>query len=161
MIQCKVETVTFDEVSQMGVILLEEINGKRVLPIWVGIFEAQAALFKIQNSFFPRPLTHDLLKDCIEQLNGHVEYVYLSKVEQNTYYAEICILRNNEKIIIDSRPSDAVALALRFEAHIYVDEKILETNGIDKEEFLKQQKEKLYRLYLESVEDEDAGKLKH
>ena len=161
MILCKVETVTFDEVSQMGVVLLSEKNGKKVLPIWIGIFEAQAILFRLQNSYFPRPLTHDLLKICIEHLSGKVEYIFINKVEQNTYFCEIHIKQNNKEIVIDSRPSDAIALAVRVDAPIYVHEDVFESNGIDKEEFLKEQRDKFYKAYLETMEDEDTGKIKH
>ncbi|MFH2071140.1 MAG: bifunctional nuclease family protein [Elusimicrobiota bacterium] len=160
MISCKIETVTFDDVSHMGVVLLTEKDGRRVLPVWVGLFEAQAILFRLQNSYFPRPLTHDLLKNCIERLNGQVEYILINRIENNTFYAQIHIKHNNNKIVIDSRPSDAIALAVRVETPIYVEEKLFETNGVDKEEFLKEQREKLYKLYLEATE-EDEEKTKH
>ena len=161
MILCKVEGVTFDEISQMGIVLLSEKEGKKILPIWVGIFEAQAILFRLQNSYFPRPLTHDLLKICIEQLSGKVEYIFINKVEQNTYFCEIHIKQNNKEIVIDSRPSDAIALAVRVDVPIYVHEDVFESNGIDKEEFLKEQRDKIYKAYLETMEDEDTGKIKH
>jgi len=161
MILCKVDSVTFDEVSQMGIVIISDPKSNRVLPVWVGIFEAQAILFKLQNSYFPRPLTHDLLKICIEQLNGKVEYVLINKIEHNTYYAQLHISQNDEKIVVDARPSDAIALAVRVDVPVYVDEKIMETNGVDREEFLREQKEKLYRSFLESLDDEDMGKLKH
>ncbi|MDI6641027.1 MAG: bifunctional nuclease family protein [Elusimicrobiota bacterium] len=161
MINCKVETVTFDEISQMGIVLLQEISGDRILPVWVGIFEAQAILFRLQNQYFTRPLTHDLLKSSIVHLGGKIEYVYINKVEHSTFYAQIHIIQNSKKIVIDSRPSDAIAVALRAEVPIYVDEKVMDSNGIDREEFLKEQKERLYKIYLESLEDDELGKLKH
>ncbi len=160
MILCEVETVIFDEISQMGIVLLSEKNSNRAVPIWVGIFEAQAILFRLQNSYFPRPLTHDLLKSCIEQLSGKVDYIFINKIEHGTYFCEIHIRQNNKKIIVDSRPSDAIALALRVDAPIYVNEHVFESNRVDKEEFFKEQKEKLYKAYLETLE-EDKGKLKH
>jgi uncharacterized protein len=159
MLLAKVETVTFDEASQMGIVLLT-IND-RTLPIWVGLFEAQAVLLKLQNSSFPRPLTHDLLKNCIEKLDGRVEYVYINDIVKGTFYAQIHISRAPGKIIIDSRPSDAIALAVRVNVPIYIDEKVFETSSVDKREFLEQQKEKLYRSYLESLGDDEIGKLKH
>ncbi|MBU2614203.1 MAG: bifunctional nuclease family protein [Elusimicrobia bacterium] len=161
MITCKVEAVTFDEISQMGIVLLTEQEGKRVLPVWVGIFEAQSILFRLQNACFPRPLTHDLFKNTIEQLGAKVDFVYLNKIEQNTYYAQVHLTQKDNEIVIDARPSDAIAVALRCEAAIYIDEKVMESNAVDREEFLKEQKEKSYKTYLESLEEEDLGKLKH
>lgn len=161
MIICKVEAVTFDEISQMGIVLLSEKEGKRVLPVWVGIFEAQAILFRLQNSYFPRPLTHDLFKITIEQLGGKVDFIYLNKIEQNTYYAQIHITQEKKELVIDSRPSDAIAVALRVEVPIYIDEKVMDLNAVNKDDFMKNQKEKSYKTYLESLEEEDLGKLKH
>lgn len=161
MIICKVESVTFDEVSQMGIVLLAEEGAKRLLPVWVGILEAQSILFRLQNSYFPRPLTHDLFKTMVEQLGGKMDYIYLHKIEQTTYYAQIHLTQGDKKLVIDARPSDAIAVALRMDASIYVDEKVMESNAVDRDEFLKEQKEKTYKTYLESLEEEDLGKLKH
>lgn len=166
MIKVKISDLLFDDISQMGIILLEEENisenqKKRVLPIWVGMFEAQAIMFKLQNLYFPRPLTHDLLKACIEKLSGKVEYVVITKIEDNTYYAEIHILKSNEKIVIDSRPSDAIALSVRTDSPIYVEEELFLQASVDKEEFMKEQKDKVLRQLLELIDTEEDKKLKH
>lgn len=161
MIALKVDTVTFDELSQMGIVLLVTEDNKRALPIWIGLFEAQSILFKLQGSFFPRPLTHDLLKNCIEQLGGKVEYILINDLNKNTFFAEIHIKREEKEIIVDSRPSDAIAIAVRAEAPIYVSEKIFEESSVEKEDFLREQKEKIYKTYLESLDDDEIGKLKH
>jgi len=161
MIECKVETVSFDELSQMGVVMLTEKNGRRVLPIWIGLFEAQAILFKLQNSFFPRPLTHDLLKNCIEILGGKPVRVVIHKMEQSTFHAEIVIMDGKTEVKIDSRPSDALAWAVRVNAPIFIDKKVMEENSILREEFVKEQKGKEYKKYLETFDEEDSGKLKH
>ena len=161
MILCKIETVSFDETAQMGIVLLVEENGERAVPIWVGIFETQAIMIKMKETHFPRPLTHDLLKSCMEKLGGKVEYVLINDIMDNTFYAQIHIAKDDKKDIIDSRPSDAIALAVRVNAPIYVNEKVFELSGVNKENFLKEQKEKLYLSYLESLEDDDMGKLKH
>ncbi|MFN3551309.1 MAG: bifunctional nuclease family protein [Endomicrobiia bacterium] len=166
MIKVKIADLMFDEVSQMGIVLLEEETQqiqqvqKKVLPIWIGMFEAQAILFKLQNLFFPRPLTHDLLKNIIETLKFSVEYVVITKIESNTFFAEIHIKKDNEKFVIDSRPSDALALAVRADAEIYVNEEVIIQAGVDKEEFIKEQKDKLLKQLLEFVDEED-DKLKH
>lgn len=165
MIKVKLADLLFDEITQMGIILLEEEvaleEHKRVLPIWVGMFEAQAILFKLQNLFFPRPLTHDLLKNVIESLSGKVEYVIITKIQDNTYYAEIHIIKNNTKVVVDSRPSDAIALAVRLDAPIYVAEDVMMNAGVEKEEFIKEQKEKLLKQLLELADIDEEDKLKH
>jgi hypothetical protein len=161
LVKCKVETVSFDDISQMGVVLLSEEGGDRILPIWIGLFEAQAILFKIHNNFFPRPLTHDLLKNCIEKLGGKPVRVIVSKMEQSTYHAEIVISHGGKEIGMDSRPSDAIALAVRAGVPILVSRLVLTENGVNKDEFIKEQKEKVYKKYLETFEEEDSGKLKH
>lgn len=165
MIKVKISDLLFDDVAQMGIILLEadsteENQKKKVLPIWIGVFEAQAIMFKLQNLYFARPLTHDLLKTCIEKLSGKIEYVAITKIEENTYYAEIHILKDEEKIIIDSRPSDAIALAIRADTPIYVKEELILTAGVDKEEFIKEQKDKVLRQLLELMDTEEK-KIKH
>ena len=159
MIPAKVDNVIFDESLQMGIIILSV--KERTLPIWVGLFEAQSILIKTQNIAFPRPLTHDLLKNIIAKLGGSVEYILLNDIINGTFYAQIHVKTDGKKILIDSRPSDAISLAVRMEAPIYVDEKVVDSSSVDKEEFMRQQKEKLYRSYLESLGDKDIGKLKH
>lgn len=164
MIKVQLIDVLFDELTQMGIILLEEITeaeNRRVLPIWIGMFEAQAIMFKLQNLFFPRPLTHDLLKNCIEQLSGKIEQVVITKIKENTYYAEIHILQNDKKVIIDSRPSDAVALAVRCDVPIYVEEEVMQVAGVDKEQFIKEQKDKILKQVLELIDTDEEKKLKH
>ncbi|MEO0225105.1 MAG: bifunctional nuclease family protein, partial [candidate division WOR-3 bacterium] len=100
MIKVKVAELLFDELSQMGIVLLEEDTQStestqpedtKVIPIWIGMFEAQSIMFKLQNMFFPRPLTHDLLKNCIESLSAKVEYIIITAIKDNTFYAEIHI----------------------------------------------------------------------
>lgn len=140
MIRCKVEDVLFDKSSNMGVVLLVEEDGERILPIWIGLYETQAILLKMRNYSTARPLTHDLLRECINRLNGVVKYIYISDVVNNVFHAKIYIEADKKEIIIDSRPSDAIALALRANCDIYIDKKILDSNGIDREEFMKKQK---------------------
>jgi len=168
MIKVKVTDLIFDEISQMGIVLLEEEmipqqeqQKLKVLPIWIGVFEAQSILFKLQNLFFPRPLTHDLLKNVIETMSGKVEYVVITKIQDNTFFAEIHILKGKDKLIVDSRPSDAISLAVRVDCSIYVSEEVMLQASVDKEEFLKEQKNKLLEQLLKFSETEDENKLKH
>lgn len=161
MIKVKLSDLIFDEISQMGIILLEDETTQKVLPIWVGIFESQAILFKLQNMYFPRPLTHDLLKNTIETLGGKVESIIISLVKENTFYAEIHIRVNEKKFILDSRPSDAIALAVRTSSPIYVSDEIMNSAVVSKEDFAKEQKEKFYKQLLEFTDTEDEKRLKH
>lgn len=156
----KLIDVVFDEISQMGIIILEDENSY-VLPIWIGIFESQAIMFKLQGMYFPRPLTHDLFGQIFNVLNVKVEYVLISSVKENTYYAEIHLIKDNEKFVIDSRPSDAVAIAVRINVPIYVADEVMHTAGMKKEEFLKQQKEKFFSQILELSDFDNEKKLKH
>lgn len=158
MINVKVESVSFDPSSQMSVVILEDLEKKKIVPIWVGIFEAQAILFKLKNMHFPRPLTYDLMKNLIEQLKSKVDYVLISDVSENTYYAEIHLSVNQEKIVLDSRPSDALALALRMSSLIFVSEKVYNEYSWDKEKFAEFQKSSAFKQLLEQETDEGIGR---
>ena len=126
MIEVKVVNVAIDANSKMPVILLKEKTGEKTLPIWIGLFEAQAIALALENVKPPRPLTHDLAKSLIEKLKGKVDRVVISDLRDNTFYAEILIKRNGETIKVDSRPSDAIALALRLNVPIFIDETVLD-----------------------------------
>ncbi len=126
MIEVKVVNVAIDANSKMPVILLKEKNGEKTLPIWIGLFEAQAIALALENVKPPRPLTHDLAKSLIEKLEGKVDKVVISDLKNNTFYAQILIKKNGESIKVDSRPSDAIALALRLNVPIFIDETVLD-----------------------------------
>ena len=104
---------------------MEEKEGGKSLPVWIGLFEAQAIVLALEKVKLPRPLTHDLAKLLIEKLDGKLDRVVISDVVNNTYYARLFIQRNRENLQVDSRPGDAIALALRFKAPIFVNETIL------------------------------------
>ncbi len=158
MISVRVENVDFDVNSQMGIVILEDLEKKKILPVWVGVFEAQAIIFKLKNMHFPRPLTYDLMKNLIKELKGKIDFVLISDVSGNTFYAEIHLSINNEKIALDSRPSDALALALRVEAPIFVSEKVYEEHSWEREKFAEHQKTSAYQQYLETSSEEEIGK---
>ena len=125
MIEVKVVKLGIDMNSKMPVIILKEKEGEKSLPIWIGLFEAQAIALALGKVKPPRPLTHDLVQLLIEKLDGKLDRVVISDVINNTYYARLFIQRNQENLQVDSRPSDAIALALRFEAPIFINETIL------------------------------------
>ncbi len=158
MIAVQIESVNFDPASQMGIVILEDLEKKKIVPIWVGIFEAQAILFKLKNMYFPRPLTYDLMKNLIKELQGEINFVLISDVTENTFYAEIHLSIDNKKITLDSRPSDALALALRVNAPVFVSEKVYQEHSWEKEKFAEFQKTSAYQQYLDTASDEEIGK---
>jgi len=125
MIEVKVMKVAIDVNSKMPVIVLKEKKGEKTLPIWIGLFEAQAIALAMENVKPPRPLTHDLAKSLIEKLHGKVDKVVITDLINNTFYARILIRRNGENLQVDSRPSDAIALAIRLKVPIFIDETVL------------------------------------
>ena len=125
MIKMEVKTVTADQGGNFLVLLMDD-EEKKVLPISIGPLEAQAIALVLQGEEPPRPLTHDLLKSVCEKLGGVMEKVVITDIRENTFYAEIYLQHNNETIVVDSRPSDAIALALRFQAPVYMITKLIE-----------------------------------
>ncbi|OPL12596.1 MAG: hypothetical protein AVO34_07100 [Firmicutes bacterium ML8_F2] len=125
MIKMDVKTVTADHGGNFLILLMDE-DEKKVLPISIGPLEAQAIALVLQDEIPPRPLTHDLLKSVCERLGAVMEKVVITDIRESTFYAEIYFKQNEETLIIDSRPSDAIALALRLEAPIYMETKLIE-----------------------------------
>jgi uncharacterized protein len=123
--------VSFDLVGKQPIVLLKTADGNRFLPIWIGHPEAAAILMKLQGASSPRPLTHDLLTDILGQLDATVVRVTVTELRDNTFYAAITIVQDGSELEIDSRPSDAIALAVRTEAPIFADERVIEENAIE------------------------------
>ena len=153
MIEMRVEGIALDPKSNMPVVILKSIITRKALPICIGIFEASAIALKLDGIASPRPLTHDLLKSVIEKLNAKVSKIYISGLKNNTFYAKIILNMAQKKLDIDCRPSDAIALALRTNSPIFVEEEIIgNMNKGENREDLK--------LLLESLGKEDFGKYK-
>ncbi|HIE29748.1 TPA: bifunctional nuclease family protein [Candidatus Poribacteria bacterium] len=152
--------IAFD-INAQPIVFLREKEGspKRLLPIWVGIAEAQAIHFKIQNQEFPRPMTHDLLKNIIESLGAKVTSVYIHSIQETTFYGQINLAVNGTELKIDSRPSDAIALAIRTEAAIYVAEEVMKQSGLSEDELKKIEKDHLKNV-LEEMDEDTLGKYK-
>lgn len=125
MIKMEVKTVTADQGGNFLVLLMDD-EEKKVLPISIGPLEAQAIALVLQGETPPRPLTHDLLKTVCENLNAKLEKIVITDIRESTFYAEVYLSQNDQSIIIDSRPSDAIALALRFDSPIYMATKMVE-----------------------------------
>jgi hypothetical protein len=126
MIEMKVKGLTLDPLTNVPIVILREMEGERALPIWVGIFEAHAIAREIENFQTPRPMTHDLIRNIISGIKGKVNRIVVNDLKDNTFYAEIYLTLNGSEIVVDSRPSDAIAIALRTKAPIFVVEKVLE-----------------------------------
>ena len=123
--------VSFDMVGKQPIVLLKTADGNRFLPIWIGHPEAAAILVKLQNAAPARPMTHDLLNDVVGQLEAEVISIAVTEMRENTYYARITLQRNGSEIEVDSRPSDAIALAVRSGAKIYVADDVIEESGVE------------------------------
>ena len=123
--------VSFDLVGKQPIVLLKTADGNRFLPIWIGHPEAAAILMKLQGAATPRPMTHDLMADLLEQLDAEVTRITVTELRDNTFYASITVAQNGSEIEIDSRPSDAIAIAVRAEAPIYAAERVIEESAIE------------------------------
>ena len=123
--------VSFDMVGKQPIVLLKTADGNRFLPIWIGHPEAAAILVKLQNGAPARPMTHDLLNNVVGQLDAEVVSIAVTEMRENTYYARITLQQNGTEIEVDSRPSDAIALAVRSGAKIYVADEVIEESGVE------------------------------
>jgi len=123
--------VSFEPIGKTPIVLLKTADDDKFLPIWIGHSEAAAILMKLQGATPPRPMTHDLLTDVVSELQGEVVKVVVTEMRENTYYARITILQNGREVEIDSRPSDAIALAVRCDAQIFATDDVIDESGID------------------------------
>jgi len=149
--------VSFDVASKQPIVLLKSEETNRYLPIWIGSPEAAAILVKLQNAEFPRPMTHDLLTNVLGSLSAKLERVLVTEFKDSTFYAVLQLTTEGRQIDIDSRPSDAIALAVRTEAPIFASHELLEANGIE----LNQEPDQIddvmaeFRDFLDQVSPED------
>ncbi|MCX7769475.1 MAG: bifunctional nuclease family protein [Proteobacteria bacterium] len=155
LVEVRVLTLLFDNANQTPVLLLKEKKGSRVLPIWIGVFEAQSILMALKGIMLHRPLTHDLCLDIISSLGGKLKKVVINKIEKGTFYAELILEYKRNKVVVDARPSDSVAMALRNNVPIYVNKTVIEIASIPDEEHLD---EKKWENILENIPDEAFGK---
>ena len=158
-IEMKVKGLVVDPISKMPIVVLEELKGERMLPIWIGVFEANAIALKIENIQTPRPMTHDLIRNFLEEFNLKVNRIVVNDVRDNTFYAEIQCFHQGKNVFIDSRPSDAIALALRIEAPIFVADDVIKKAQSLKFDDTLEDSEKL-KKWLENLKPEDLGKYK-
>jgi bifunctional DNase/RNase len=148
-----------DPVTNMPIIILRDEAGGRVLPIWVGIFEANAIALQIENITTPRPMTHDLLRNVIRDMNGTVQKIVVCDLKDNTFYALIYVAIGEDITAIDARPSDAIALALRTSAPIYVEESVIDNAKTVDVGTERADAERLQK-WLEGLDPDELGKYK-
>ena len=158
-VEMKIRGLMMDPVTNMPIVILKDVNGNTVLPIWVGVYEANAIALEIEKVATPRPMTHDLIKNLLMGLNTSVKKVVVSDLREETYFALIWMEQNGETISVDSRPSDALALALRLDYPIYVEDEVLKSGKLTTTTAEKVTNEEL-KKWLEGLNDEDLGRYK-
>ena len=158
-VEMKIRGLMMDPVTNMPIVVLKDLNGNTILPIWVGIYEANAIALEIEKVSTPRPMTHDLIKTLLLGLGTGIRKVVVSELKDDTFYAVIWLDKDGDLISVDSRPSDALALALRLDCPIYVDESVLKNSKRSNAAADKVSDEE-QRRWLESLDDEDLGRYK-
>ncbi|HEY3217170.1 MAG TPA: bifunctional nuclease family protein [Candidatus Eisenbacteria bacterium] len=166
-VEVRVNGLILEHKTQQNIVILREVEGDRILPIWIGPGEAQAIRRILSEEPFPRPLTHDLLYIIVEGLKARVSKVVIADLRENTFFASVFVERESELLSVDARPSDSIALALRGKAPIYVNEKLLqpppresqtEESDEPRRELTEEEKAEQLRRYLERLNPEDFGK---
>jgi bifunctional DNase/RNase len=158
-VEMKIRGLMMDPVTNMPIVILKDVDGNSVLPIWVGIYEANAIALEIEKVSTPRPMTHDLIKTLLLGLNTSVRKVVVSELRDDTFFALIWLEQEGQLISVDSRPSDALAIALRLDCPIYVEEAVLKSSKAAAASSDKVQSEEL-RRWLENLNDDDLGRYK-
>jgi bifunctional DNase/RNase len=158
-IEMTIKGLMIDKVTNLPIIVLRDDAGDRLLPIWVGACEANAIAVQIENVASPRPMTHDLLRNVIQDLEGTVHKVVVSALRENTFFAVIHLLVRGEAVLVDARPSDAIALALRTKAPIYAEEDVID-NATALEAAPDHTDTDRLQKWLESLDSDDLGKYK-
>lgn len=157
-VEMKIRTLMMDPVTQMPIVVLRDASGKTILPIWVGVYEANAIALEIEKINTPRPMTHDLIKTLLMGMDARVDRIVVNELKDDTFFATIWLVKDGQFISIDSRPSDALAIALRTDSPIFVDESVLKNSRMAASQD-KGKEEELRRL-LENLNEEDFGRYK-
>jgi bifunctional DNase/RNase len=159
-VEMKIRGLMMDPVTNMPIVILKDVCSAHVLPIWVGIYEANAIALEIEKVSTPRPMTHDLIKTLLVGLDAGIQKVVVNELKDDTFFAVIWVLRNGELISVDSRPSDALALALRLDCPIFVDDSVLKSSKLANNVAEKVSTNQELRKWLENLGDEDLGRYK-
>lgn len=164
LIEMKVSGLTIDPITNTPIVILKDLQERKAIPIWIGLFEASAIATEMEKISFSRPMTHDLMNDILKILAVEVVSIEICDLRNNTFFASIKLIRDGARFAVDARPSDAIALALRANAQIFVDDKVLEKSrtidfGVKTTDLDKLQENKLME-FLENLSPEEFGKYK-
>jgi bifunctional DNase/RNase len=164
LIEMKVFGLAIDPITNTPIVILKDLDEKKAIPIWIGLFEASAIATELEKISFSRPMTHDLVSQILKTLEVEISKIIINDLKNNTFFAVIHLERDGRTMTVDSRPSDAIALALRANATIFVDEKVIEKSmsldfGKQTEDLRQYSKEKLKDI-LENLSPEEFGKYK-
>ena len=158
-VEMKIRGLMMDPITNMPIVILKEACGSGILAIWVGVYEANAIALEIEKVVTPRPMTHDLLKNVLVGLDACVRKVVVTNIKDDTFYAVIWLEREGQTISLDSRPSDALALALRMDCPIFVDEEVLKNSKVAGNLSDRASSDEL-RKWLENLGEDDLGRYK-
>src|SRR5437879_9667385 len=158
-VEMKIRGLMMDPVTNMPIVVLKDVQGQAILPIWVGVYEANAIALEIEKVQTPRPMTHDLLKNVLLGLDVRVQKIVVNDLKDDTFFALIWVEREGQMMTIASRPSDALALALRIDCPIFVDDAALQNSNLSSQSSERSTNEQL-RNYLDGLSDEDLGRYK-
>jgi bifunctional DNase/RNase len=158
-VEMQIRGLMIDPLTNMPIVILKDVESEMVLPIWVGIFEANAIAIELEKTATPRPMTHDLLRDMARGLNARVSKVVVSELRDDTFYAVIWMQQADETVVIDARPSDAIALALRWDCPIYVNRDVLASSRVAANGTQNINPDEL-RKWLENLNDDEMGRYK-
>ena len=161
-IKMKISGLTIDPFTNMPIVILKDEAGKIALPVWIGLIEASAIAVEFERSGSPRPLTHDLIRQLLEELNAQVEHVEITDLADNTFFAELHVVAGPKSFVLDCRPSDALAIAIRTQSAILVHQAVIDkTREIQaSQQNADEAREQKWAEILESLEPEDFGKYK-
>ena len=159
-IEVRIRGLMMDPATNMPIVVLKDVASETVMPIWVGIFEANAIAIEIEKVAAPRPMTHDLARNLIRHLNAQLERVVITELKDDTFLAVLWLRQGNEPLTIDARPSDAIALALRADCPIYVSEQVMQPAKLNTSGPPEGPTAEQLRGWLEGLNDEDLGRYK-
>jgi bifunctional DNase/RNase len=163
LLRMKVYGLTIDPMTNSPIIILKDLEGDKTLPIWIGLLEATAIASEMENVKFSRPMTHDLMKNLLDQLNIRVARIEICDLRDNTFYALVYLATQDKELTMDARPSDAIALALRMQAPIFVDEEVIQKSkavDLGAKEEIQSDDGKKWTEVLERLDPDDFGKYK-
>jgi len=163
LLRMKVYGLTIDPMTNSPIIILKDLEGDKTLPIWIGLLEATAIASEMENVKFSRPMTHDLMKNLLDQMNTRVARIEICDLRDNTFYALVYLAAQDKELTLDARPSDAIALALRMQAPIFVDEEVIQKSkavDLGAKEEIQSDDGKKWTEVLEGLDPDDFGKYK-